>query len=82
MGIISWLIFGLLAGVLAKVAMPGRDSGGLIFTILLGILGSALGGWIGTQLGWGTVRGFDLRSLGLAILGGIVILAIYRALRR
>jgi len=81
MGIISWLIFGLLAGVLAKVVMPGRDSGGLIFTILLGILGSALGGWIGTQLGWGTVRGFDLRSLGLAILGGVVILAIYRALR-
>lgn len=81
MGIISWLIFGLLAGVLAKVVMPGRDSGGLIFTIVLGILGSAIGGWLGTQLGWGTVRGFDLRSLGLAILGGVVVLAIYRALR-
>jgi len=81
MGIISWLIFGLLAGVLAKVIMPGRDSGGLIFTVVLGILGSAIGGWIGTQLGWGTVRGFDLRSLGLAILGGVVVLAIYRALR-
>jgi uncharacterized membrane protein YeaQ/YmgE (transglycosylase-associated protein family) len=82
MGIISWLIFGLLAGVLAKIVMPGRDSGGLIFTVVLGILGSAVGGWIGTQLGWGTVRGFDLRSLGLAILGGVVVLAIYRALRR
>ncbi len=81
MGIISWLIFGLLAGVLAKVIMPGRDSGGLIFTVVLGILGSAIGGWIGTQLGWGTVHGFDLRSLGLAILGGVVVLAIYRALR-
>ena len=81
MGIISWLIFGLLAGVLAKVIMPGRDGGGLIFTIVLGILGSAIGGWLGTQLGWGTVRGFDLRSLGLAILGGVVVLAIYRALR-
>jgi uncharacterized membrane protein YeaQ/YmgE (transglycosylase-associated protein family) len=82
MGIISWLIFGLLAGVLAKVVMPGRDGGGFIFTVVLGILGSALGGWIGTQLGWGTVRGFDLRSLGLAILGGVVILAIYRTLQR
>jgi len=81
MGIISWLIFGLLAGVLAKVIMPGRDSGGLILTVVLGILGSAIGGWIGTQLGWGTVRGFDLRSFGLAILGGVVVLAIYRALR-
>ena len=81
MGIISWLLFGLLTGILAKVAMPGRDGGGFIFTIVLGILGSAIGGWIGTQLGWGTVRGFDLRSLALAILGGVVVLTIYRALR-
>ncbi len=82
MGIISWIIFGLLAGILAKIAMPGRDSGGFIFTVVLGILGAAVGGWIGTQLGWGTVSGFDLRSLGLAAFGGVVVLAIYRALSR
>jgi uncharacterized membrane protein YeaQ/YmgE (transglycosylase-associated protein family) len=82
MGILSWLIFGLLVGVLAKVAMPGPDRGGLIFTTLLGIVGSAIGGWIGTQLGWGTVHGFDLRSLGLAILGGVIVLAAYRAFLR
>jgi uncharacterized membrane protein YeaQ/YmgE (transglycosylase-associated protein family) len=82
MGIISWLIFGLLVGILAKVVVPGRDRGGFIFTVVLGILGAAVGGWIGTQLGWGTVRGFDLRSFGLAVLGGTVVLTLYRALSR
>lgn len=82
MGILSWLIFGLLTGLLAKVAMPGRDRRGFLFTIILGIVGAAVGGWIGTQLGWGTVRGFDLRSLGLAVLGGMIVLACYRAITR
>ncbi len=82
MGVISWLVFGLLAGILAKVAMPGRDRGGFLFTIVLGILGAAVGGWVGTQLGWGTVHGFDLRSLGLAVLGGVIVLAAHRAITR
>lgn len=82
MGILSWLIFGLLTGVLAKVAMPGRDRRGFLFTIVLGIVGAAVGGWIGTQLGWGTVHGFDLRSLGLAVLGGMIVLVCYRAITR
>ncbi len=81
MGIISWIIFGLLAGGLAKFIMPGRDPGGCFLTILLGIVGAAVGGWIGTQLGFGSVDAFDLRSLGVAILGSIVVLLIYRALR-
>lgn len=81
MGIISWIIFGLLAGGLAKFIMPGRDPGGCFLTIILGIVGAAVGGWIGTQLGFGSVDAFDLRSLGVAILGSIVVLLIYRVIK-
>jgi len=81
MGIISWIIFGLLAGGLAKFIMPGRDPGGCFLTIILGIVGASVGGWIGTQLGFGSVNAFDLRSLGVAILGSIVVLLIYRVIK-
>lgn len=81
MGIISWILLGLLAGGIAKFLMPGRDPGGCLVTILLGIVGASVGGWIGTQLGFGTVTAFDARSLGLAILGSFVLLAIYRLVR-
>lgn len=82
MGILSWIIFGLIAGALAKVIMPGRDPGGCIITMLLGVAGAFVGGWVGTFLGWGAVTAFDLRSLGLAIVGAIIILAIYRGLAK
>jgi uncharacterized membrane protein YeaQ/YmgE (transglycosylase-associated protein family) len=81
MGIISWIFLGLLAGAIARFLMPGRDPGGCLVTILLGIVGAAVGGWIGTQLGFGTVTAFDMRSLGIAILGSLVLLAIYRFVR-
>ncbi|HEY8900667.1 MAG TPA: GlsB/YeaQ/YmgE family stress response membrane protein [Chthoniobacterales bacterium] len=81
MGIISWILFGLLAGALAKFLMPGKDPGGCFVTILLGVVGAAVGGWIGTALGFGRVDAFDLRSLGIAILGSIVVLLIYRVAR-
>lgn len=81
MGILSWIIFGLLAGGLAKFIMPGKDPGGCLITILLGVAGAAVGGWIGTQLGFGRVDAFDIRSLGLAILGSIFLLLIYRVIR-
>jgi len=81
MGIISWLIFGLIAGALAKFIMPGNDPGGCLLTIVLGIVGAAVGGFIGSQLGWGTVHEFSLGSLALAVLGSIVVLLIYRALK-
>ncbi len=74
MGIIAWIFLGLLVGILARFFMPGRQPMGLIATILLGIIGAVVGGFIGTQMGWGQVRGFDLRSLGLAILGGVLVL--------
>ncbi len=79
MGIFSWIIFGLIAGAIAKLLMPGKDPGGWIITMLLGIVGAVLGGWIGHAL-WGStgVTGFDIRSFGVAILGAIVLLAIYR----
>jgi uncharacterized membrane protein YeaQ/YmgE (transglycosylase-associated protein family) len=80
MGIVSWIVFGLVAGALAKWIMPGNDPGGCIVTILLGIVGASVGGFIGTQLGWGTVQGFNIRSFFLAVLGAVIVLAVYRAL--
>ncbi len=82
MGILSWILFGLLAGIVAKVIMPGRDPGGFIVTILLGVVGAFLGGFIAAQLGLGSVQGFDLRSFFIAVGGAILVLVIYRSIRR
>ncbi len=82
MGFVSWIVLGLVAGILAKVIMPGRDPGGLIVTILLGIGGALVGGYIGTRLGFGTVSGFDLRSLAISVGGAVLLLFIYRLLKR
>lgn len=79
MGIISWIILGFIAGTLAKILLPGRDRLGCILTVLLGIGGALLGGYVGTMMGWGRVRGFDLRSLGIAVLGSLIVLILYRA---
>lgn len=81
MGWIAWIIFGLIAGLIAKFLMPGRDPGGFIVTIIIGILGAVLGGFIGTQLGLGAVTGFDLGSFALAVLGAIILLFLYRTIR-
>ncbi len=80
MGIIAWIVFGLIAGALAKFLFPGDDPGGCFVTIILGIVGAMVGGFIMTGLGYGTVTGFNLYSFGVAILGSMVILAIYRVL--
>ena len=82
MGILSWIIFGLIAGALAKLIMPGNDPGGFIITILLGIAGAIVGGFIGTALGFGDVTGFNFGSFFIAILGAIILLVLYRFLRR
>ena len=81
MGIISWIVFGLIAGVVAKLIMPGKDPGGSIVTILIGIAGAMVGGFISTFFGYGDVTGFDLRSLGIAIGGALVLLFGYRKLK-
>ena len=82
MGIFVWIVLGLIAGVLAKFIMPGRDPGGIIITILLGIGGAVVGGFIGTQLGFGDISGLDLRSLAIAVGGGVLLLFVYRLLRQ
>ncbi|MFD7657723.1 GlsB/YeaQ/YmgE family stress response membrane protein [Actinosynnema sp. NPDC059797] len=78
MGILGWIILGLVAGAIAKAIMPGRDPGGIIITMLLGIVGAILGGFIGRAI-FGSDIGsfFDLSTWLLAILGSIVVLAIY-----
>ena len=81
MGILSWIVFGLIAGILAKIIMPGKDPGGFIITILIGIAGATVGGFISTSLGYGDVSGFDLRSFGIAIGGALILLFGYRKIR-
>lgn len=81
MGILSWIVMGLIAGAVAKAIMPGQDPGGCILTMVIGIVGALVGGFLATLLGFGGISGFDLRSLLIAVLGSIVLLAIYRALR-
>ncbi len=81
MGIISWLLLGLIVGVLAKWIMPGDDPGGLVMTILLGIAGAFVGGWISTFLGLGSVRGLNLGSLAIARGGALLLLFANRKLR-
>jgi uncharacterized membrane protein YeaQ/YmgE (transglycosylase-associated protein family) len=76
-GIITWIVFGLIAGVLAKLLMPGKQGGGFVATTLLGIVGAVVGGFLGTVLGFGDLSGFDMRSMALAVGGGIVVLALY-----
>ena len=78
MGILTWIIVGLVAGALAKWFMPGDDPGGIIVTILLGMVGAVVGGFIATALGLGAVTGFNLWSLILAIVGTMVVLLVYR----
>ena len=77
MGILAWIVFGLVAGFLAKFLMPGKTPGGIIATILLGIVGAVVGGFIGTLLDFGGVSGFDLRSMALAVGGGIIVLLVF-----
>ena len=81
MGILSWLLLGLIVGALAKWIMPGADPGGIIVTILLGIAGAFVGGFFATRLGLGTVDGFNLGSLAIAIGGSLLLLWIYRLMR-
>ncbi|EOF6510987.1 GlsB/YeaQ/YmgE family stress response membrane protein [Salmonella enterica] len=83
MGIIAWIVFGLIAGVIAKLLMPGRDGGGFILTCILGIVGAVVGGWLATMFGiGGSISGFNLHSFLVAIVGAIVVLVIFRLLRR
>lgn len=80
MGILSWILFGLVVGVIAKLLMPGRDPGGFIITILLGIAGALIGGFVGRALGlYETNQGAGWI---MSILGAIILLALYRMMVR
>ena len=81
MGIISWIVFGLVAGIFAKFLMPGDDPNGFIKTTGLGIVGALVGGFIGTRLGFGDVTGFNLRSFAIAIAGSLLVLWGYRKIK-
>jgi len=75
-GGLGWIVFGLIVGVIAKLLMPGRDPGGFIVTILLGICGALLGGWVGHVAGW--YGPADSAGYLMSILGAILLLALYR----
>jgi len=79
MGILSWIIVGLIAGALAKWIMPGKDPGGIIVTMLIGIVGAVIGGFlVGLVIGGDLISGINITTILVATLGAIVLLAIYR----
>lgn len=79
MQIIGWIVFGLLAGVVAKLLMPGKDPGGFIITILLGIVGSLIGGYVGSLVG---LKGGWFMSFAMAVIGAMLLLLVYRIFKR
>ena len=82
MGIFSWIFLGLIAGAIAKFIMPGKDPGGIIVTMLIGIAGAIVGGFVGSFVGLGKVESFDLGGIFIATVGAILLLIIYRLLRK
>ncbi|GAA5224967.1 GlsB/YeaQ/YmgE family stress response membrane protein [Membranihabitans marinus] len=77
-----WIIFGLVVGAIAKFIHPGKDPGGWIVSIIIGILGAVVGGWIGTFLGFGDVDGFNLKSIILAVGGAVLLLFVYNKVKK
>jgi uncharacterized membrane protein YeaQ/YmgE (transglycosylase-associated protein family) len=81
MGVLTWIILGLIVGALAKWIMPGNDPGGVFITILIGIAGAMLGGFLSTALGLGSVTGFNLGSVVIATVGALILLFGYRRIK-
>ena len=82
MGIISWMVMGLMIGALATWIMPGKDPGGIFVTMLIGIAGALVGGFIAGLLGLGSVSGFNIPSLLIAIGGALLLLWLYRKVKK
>jgi uncharacterized membrane protein YeaQ/YmgE (transglycosylase-associated protein family) len=80
MGVLGWIIFGLVVGAIAKLLMPGRDAGGFIVTILLGIVGAVVSGFLGRAVGW--YGPDDPVGFVMALVGAIVMLVEYRQIAR
>lgn len=81
MGLFSWILFGLIAGAVAKMLMPGKDPSGCLVTVAIGVVGALLGGFVATLLNFGGISGFDWRSLAVAILGSMLLLALWRLIK-
>ncbi|MFN2420267.1 MAG: GlsB/YeaQ/YmgE family stress response membrane protein [Gemmatimonadota bacterium] len=82
MGVLSWIVLGLLAGMIARLILPGRQRGGCILTTLLGVAGALIGGFIGGLLGYGGIEEFSWASLGWATLGSLILLLVFGLFRR
>ncbi len=83
MGIFAWIVLGLVAGALAKWLMPGPDGGGWIVTMVLGIVGAFVGGYLGSMLGLGgATDGLNLGSIVTATVGALVVLFVYRLVKK
>ena len=82
MGILAWIVLGLIAGAIAKAIMPGDDPGGIIVTILIGVVGAFLGGFLGNLITGTGLNGFSLWSILLAVAGALLLLWIYRLTTR
>ena len=83
MGFLGFLLLGLIAGAIAKAILPGRQGGGWLLTLVLGVVGAVLGGWIGSLIfGGGLGDFFDLRTWLLAILGAVIVLLIFGVVTR
>jgi uncharacterized membrane protein YeaQ/YmgE (transglycosylase-associated protein family) len=81
MGLISWIILGLIVGALAKWIMPGNDPGGIFVTILIGVAGALIGGFLSSSIGLGSVSGFNFGSIVIAVVGALLLLGAYRRLK-
>src|SRR5258708_28575065 len=82
MGILAWIVLGLIGGAIAKALMPGKDPGGIIVTMLIGIVGAFIGGFIGNLITGAGLNGFSLWSIVLAVIGAMLLLWVYRLTTR
>ena len=82
MGWFAWIIFGFIAGTLAKWIMPGKDPGGFIVTILIGIAGAVVGGYLGNMFFATSVSGFNFSSLFVSVGGAVLLLWVYRLIKK
>lgn len=82
MGILLWIIFGLIVGVIARLIMPEADGLGIIATVILGVIGAVVGGWLSSVFGGVPVTGFNLYSFIVAVIGAIVVIGIVRLVKR
>jgi uncharacterized membrane protein YeaQ/YmgE (transglycosylase-associated protein family) len=80
MGFLALLVLGLLAGLVAKLILPGNDPGGVVVTMIIGVVGAVAGGLLASALGFGGLSGFDLRTFLIAVIGSLLLLILYRSL--